>query len=414
MPDFDIQNPNVFSDKLRKFETTDKAHADLFNKVISTLINNDAYLNEKKANSDAIIDTKEAIQKNDQEEKIAGALAVKQIEKELSESSALKSYTAETLGINSDTTLKQIVEGEFLPKGGTVELWINDDTAYGREVRQGINSEFGGNFFGFCYITRVLPGSTRYLKCVSFNDFSVYGRSYTTTNSLGWMPKWKRIDIALENNLATTASGRALDARQGKALKDLLDSRTNNKVRLYTDTEGGNIDIISPDKYGDSWQMDAYDGNFRIYHTKNGKHGPFYKFPKDATDGVILTDAKLANNAVTTAAGYALDARQGKWLKGLIDTVTSWVNTLRNTYATGSALKVMGVADNLIYGAYDTGLYYYGGHCAGAPSVYTGYMLVLRQSPNSNWVRIAFSTDGRIYYLVQKPDATIEHGWRGI
>ena len=44
MADFDIQDPNVFSEKLRKFETTDKAHADLFNAVVEVLINNDAFL----------------------------------------------------------------------------------------------------------------------------------------------------------------------------------------------------------------------------------------------------------------------------------------------------------------------------------------------------------------------------------
>ena len=43
MADFDIQDPNVFSEKLRKFETTDKAHADLFNAVVEVLINNDAF-----------------------------------------------------------------------------------------------------------------------------------------------------------------------------------------------------------------------------------------------------------------------------------------------------------------------------------------------------------------------------------
>lgn len=44
MADFDIKDPPVFSDKVRKFETTDKAHADLFNAVVEVLINNDEFL----------------------------------------------------------------------------------------------------------------------------------------------------------------------------------------------------------------------------------------------------------------------------------------------------------------------------------------------------------------------------------
>ena len=45
MADFEVEKE--YSEQLRKLETADPAHADLFNSMFSTLINNDAYLNEQ-------------------------------------------------------------------------------------------------------------------------------------------------------------------------------------------------------------------------------------------------------------------------------------------------------------------------------------------------------------------------------
>ena len=40
-----------------------------------------------------------------------------------------------------------------------------------------------------------------------------------------------------------------------------------NKINLYVDGEGGNLEIRSPSEH--YWQMDAHDGNFRLYHGDN-------------------------------------------------------------------------------------------------------------------------------------------------
>lgn len=48
MADFEINNPVTFSKNVRKFETKDKGHADVFNCVTAALVNNDAYLEENK------------------------------------------------------------------------------------------------------------------------------------------------------------------------------------------------------------------------------------------------------------------------------------------------------------------------------------------------------------------------------
>ncbi|MCI8426906.1 MAG: hypothetical protein HFJ03_05110, partial [Lachnospira sp.] len=48
MADFEINNPVTFTKNVRKFETKDKGHADVFNCVTAALVNNDAYLEENK------------------------------------------------------------------------------------------------------------------------------------------------------------------------------------------------------------------------------------------------------------------------------------------------------------------------------------------------------------------------------
>ena len=42
-------------------------------------------------------------------------------------------------------------------------------------------------------------------------------------------------------------------------------------VDIFSDNEGGNIVINSPTENGDSWQMDSYNGNFRIFHGDNSQ-----------------------------------------------------------------------------------------------------------------------------------------------
>ena len=97
-----------------------------------------------------------------------------------------------------------------------------------------------------------------------------------------------------------------------------------------------------------------------------------------------------------------------------ITKLNSDLTTLSQKFGVGSAIKAKGKSDNLLYSSYDTGFYWYGASCAGAPSVYTGYMLVLRESATSNLVRIAFSTDGKIYYCVQSANGNVAINWKVI
>ena len=104
---------------------------------------------------------------------------------------AFKTYVPKDLGINDSTTLNQIIEGGLLPPGGMIEFWINDNSAYGKEIRTAINNTFSTNFYGFCYIVRTLNGTTRFLKCIGYDSFDIYVNVYSEVNSVEWLEEWK-------------------------------------------------------------------------------------------------------------------------------------------------------------------------------------------------------------------------------
>ena len=84
-------------------------------------------------------------------------------------------------------------------------------------------------------------------------------------------------------------------------LNSALDARTNSKVRLWVDNEGGNIEITSPN--GTKWQMDSYDGShFRIYNNKNGENNPFYYFSGDNSKGGTVATEQYVKTVISTNA----------------------------------------------------------------------------------------------------------------
>ena len=84
-----------------------------------------------------------------------------------------------------------------------------------------------------------------------------------------------------------------------RAFNSALDDRTNGKVRIWQDNEGGNIEITSPN--GMKWQMDSHnDNDFRLYKNNSGELGPFYTFSGGADKG--------GNIATETYVQTTLDA----------------------------------------------------------------------------------------------------------
>lgn len=104
--------------------------------------------------------------------------------------------------------------------------------------------------------------------------------------------------------------------------------QVGEKVKLYTSSEGGNIQIISPDDIGLRWELDAFKGDLRFICFNND--GTVKKICQLTKDGALiannatssaaglmspkdkekLDNLSIVNNNTTTKAGYALDARQ--------------------------------------------------------------------------------------------------------
>lgn len=128
---------------------------------------------------------------------------------------------------------------------------------------------------------------------------------------------------------------------------DTLEERTNGKVRIYGNAEGGNIEITSKD--GIKWEIDANANHLRIYSFGSSNKYVDYTFKYDRAGGVVATVEEVSkkmdkmtvvNNATTTGSGTVLDGRMGKTLN---DKAVAAQNTANTANSLANALR-----DNLI------------------------------------------------------------------
>ena len=128
---------------------------------------------------------------------------------------------------------------------------------------------------------------------------------------------------------------------------DTLEERTNGKVRIYGNAEGGNIEITSKD--GIEWEIDANANHLRIYSFGSSNKYVDYTFKYDRAGGVVATVEEVSkkmdkmtvvNNATTTGSGTVLDGRMGKTLN---DKAVAAQNTANTANSLANALR-----DNLI------------------------------------------------------------------
>ena len=115
---------------------------------------------------------------------------------------------------------------------------------------------------------------------------------------------------------------------------DTLEERTNGKVRIYGNAEGGNIEITSKD--GIKWEIDANANHLRIYSFGSSNKYVDYTFKYDRAGGVVATVEEVSkkmdkmtvvNNATTTGSGTVLDGRMGKTLNDKAVAAQNTANT---------------------------------------------------------------------------------------
>ena len=143
-----------------------------------------------------------------------------------------------------------------------------------------------------------------------------------------------------------------------------LEERTNGKVKIYGDAEGGNIRIISPN--GVNWEIDAYNDNLRAYC---GDGSISYSFSKDGTLNIadlVISSVRtrlsefigkiknaayctVVNNATTTGAGTVLDGRMGKILNDRISKYHEWRKIGYTTSGSVSLKTVVDASEYLVF-----------------------------------------------------------------
>lgn len=127
--------------------------------------------------------------------------------------------------------------------------------------------------------------------------------------------KYFNTKVGLLSKLATSVKTSVVDAIN--EVRKTLEDRTNGKVKIYSDAEGGNIRIISPN--GTTWEMDAYKDYLRIYTMSlEGKYCG-YTFGRDFINGggSIATKEELRpvrdmliRNVQTVGSAYGVTAER--------------------------------------------------------------------------------------------------------
>lgn len=191
------------------------------------------------------------------------------------------------------------------------------DTVYDTFVKSGTEAKAG-----LVPSPPTTAGTTRYLRedgtwavpSSSIPDDTVTGIKGNAETEY----RTGKVNLTPENIGALPISGGKLTGRL----------QVGEKVKLYTSSEGGSIQIISPDDIGLRWELDAFKGDLRfICFNNDGTVKKICQLTKDGTliannatqsaaglmspkDKEKLDNLSIVNNNTTTEAGYALDARQ--------------------------------------------------------------------------------------------------------
>lgn len=104
-----------------------------------------------------------------------------------------------------------------------------------------------------------------------------------------------------------------------------------SKIYIRTDGEGGNIRIGSPDQYNRHWEMDAYNGNFRLYTMTNDNTD--YKQVSVDTDGNFYADGDLYSRGNIIADHVVAQGTSGSW------TYRKWTSGVAECWARLNATK---------------------------------------------------------------------------
>lgn len=94
-------------------------------------------------------------------------------------------YTYDHITLNLTLSEDLVLLLNKLPKNSELVLWINDDTAYGRQVRHELSS-LDPTFFGYLTIRWMPDLNTAVFYAIAYDSGHSYIKMYTKINGEKW------------------------------------------------------------------------------------------------------------------------------------------------------------------------------------------------------------------------------------
>lgn len=179
--------------------------------------------------------------------------------------------------------------------------------------------------------------------------------------------------------------------------------RAGSKAQLRTDGEGGNLRLEAPDSYSRHWEMDAHNGDLRIYTMTNSNAN--YKNIVIDTDGNIHADGflYLAGNLITDFIinnGVSGNWRYWKWYSGLAICIHNPIQCGGDGNVYGNAWGSIYSSDDYVFSAYPFAF------VGNVPAVYASRTTADNSTYNGYQTFIALSGGS----LTTPPRASINRG----
>ncbi len=158
-------------------------------------------------------------------------------------------YEINELSISSTTSLNDLVEGNLLPSGSVITLWVNDKTTFGTEIRNGIKTAYPNiNFYGYITMQRTIDGATIYMYARSYENCDMYINRYTTVNSLGWQSQWRKVNPVWSDWVSLGINGIGIEAkyRYNDSMVEIAYSGSFNGKTITVNSPGYIWEAVPP------------------------------------------------------------------------------------------------------------------------------------------------------------------------
>lgn len=339
MANFEVPEEPEFNTQIRKLEESDPAHANLFNAIIESLLNNELFL---KKVQDALVESLKEHLKNETNPHKVTKEQVGVPQNAVFTDTTYEVFKApNTNGIGAKAGLVPAPTVADIPKvlggGGT---WVpasehtHDDYAvtshthtasdigalpqdgtatksnaihvprvtknpsskndnYTLSVEEYSNSSEGVPNRNWYYIYTSQGGDQNYASQLAIG--MTVDDMYFRTKQNGTWGNW--IKLLHSENAVPKSGGIFTGSITTQGYLIAGNATYGNKVVIYSSNEGGNIQIIAPDSYNKYWEIDAYNGNLRIYQHDNNKNANY--FPLNITSDTVAVNKLSASGGIT-------------------------------------------------------------------------------------------------------------------